>query len=282
MSSRNQKLLYLLLLIASAISITPIVVYLTSPQYIGYFPYLGERECYDNDVAQKLLNMTECPIVGEGDTFRIFSKECTAYAICKFLDKRLNFPRHSNEKLELTAYPQRVSDYMKVWSTTINLTFNLPENISQGVYKTPDSSGNPYYFKITPGLPVRVRIRNPMKEDLDRYFILIVIRLNINGEQVSRDPSMPGVLTFIFIDCSCIPGYSGKEEKGWFSFDIVSSDLTFLPRKTLEYEGLKPLMKLRGTVNVTFTVEVYVEKPLLDRNFYLDILVGPPYIMVYK
>jgi len=266
-----------------AILTTFLIIRFTFPRYICGFPYLGERRRLSvGNVIDYLLNITKCSTVDRGSEFRMLGKEYMVYVKCKFINAKISFPRYSNERLELKIYPQRVSDYMKVWSTTINVTFNLPENISQGVYKIPKSVGNPYYFKITPGLPVRVRIHNPVKEDLDRYFILIVIRLNINGEQVSRDPSMPGVLTFIFIDCRCIPGYSGEEEEGWSSFDIVSSELTFLSRKTLEYEGLKPLMKLKGTVNVTFTVEVYVEKPLLDRNFYLDILVRPPYIMIYK
>ncbi len=55
-----------------------------------------------------------------------------------------------------------------------------------------------------------------------------------------------------------------------------------LAKGNLEWESYKPLMDLRDPVNVTYLVELYVDKPLLDKNMTISIAVGPPYIHVRR
>ena len=41
-------------------------------------------------------------------------------------------------------------------------------------------------------------------------------------------------------------------------------------------------MDLRDSVNITYLVELYVDKPLLDKNMTISIAVEPPYIHVHR
>jgi len=64
-------------------------------------------------------------------------------------------------------------------------------------------------------------------------------------------------------------------------FDSLFSWLLDLNQEELGWSGLKPLMNLRpGLNNITYIVEVYAASQHLDKNFSVDILVGPPYVAV--
>jgi len=201
--------------------------------------------------------------------FTVFDKDTIAYIVRKIVKDKIIFPRSSAERLELKVYPRRAAEYMKVWNTTITVTFNLPQDVVQGVYRVPNTVS--YYFKVSPGLLVYLKLHSPANESFDDLKILVTIRLSINGEELVPNPSDPRMK--FFIDCITLP------HDEWFWFDIIYMGLHRMLKGNLEMEGLKPLLKLKGTINVKYIVEVYVEKPLLDKEFSLEISVGPPYIV---
>jgi len=104
--------------------------------YLGYFPYLGEREIGET-VVQRLLNdifnlwfrytnvIPPCSqVVRVGDSI--------AYIACSStITDTIVFPRAGGEKLELEIYIAGTEDSRKVWNTSINTLFDL-RNPEQG------------------------------------------------------------------------------------------------------------------------------------------------------
>jgi len=55
-----------------------------------------------------------------------------------------------------------------------------------------------------------------------------------------------------------------------------------LAKGNLEWGTYRLLMDLRGYVNITYLVELYVDKSLLSKNMTMGIAVEPTYIHVRK
>lgn len=188
------------------------------------------------------------------------------YVRCEMFSEWIVFPRPGGEKLELGFYAGGLRDFRKVWSKTIEATFALPNNITQGVYRVPGT--DTYYFRVTPGLPICLEIKRLEKSRID---VLVVIRMWINGREI-KFVNRPGITYWI----GGIYSYDKQ------CFDIVWMSFNQLAEGNLEWETYKPLMDLRGSVNITYLVELYVDKPLLSKNMTINIVVGPPYIHVHK
>jgi len=234
---------------------------------VGIYPYLGERDL-DSDIADKMIELVrEYSVDGNAPCSPVISTDSSVgYIDCKFSRETIVFPRAGGEKLELGFYVGEPRDFRKVWSKTIEATFTLPNNITQGVYRVPGTGT--YYFRATPGLPICLEIKRSEKNYTD---VLVLIRMWINGREV-KFVKRPGITYWI----GGIYSYDKQ------CFDVVWMSFNQLARGNLEWETYKPLMDLRGSVNVTYLVELYVDKPLLDKNMTINIAIGPPYIQIHR
>ena len=263
----KSKLLPIVSLIIVAVLLLNFYVALFSQKYIGFYPYLGERDL-DIKVIDKIIEISKSFAISGSNLCNstISVSDSDVYVICKFFKDRIEFPRLGGEKLKLSIYPQKISEFRKVWNKTITIMVNLPEDIHQGVYKIPNT--NSYFFRISPGLPICLRISNPTGERVD---IVVLIELNINNEKVVFK-EVPGIIYHI--------GGVFKEEIE--CFDTVWAAFHNLARGNLEWDAYKPLMKLRGLVSITYVVEVYVDRMLLGKNLKIDMSIGPPYVVIRK
>ena len=233
---------------------------------VGLYPYLGERDL-DSDIADKMIELArEYSVDGNATCSPVISADSSVGHIdCKFFRETIVFPKSGGEKLELGFYAGEPRDFRKIWSKTIEATFALPD-ITQGVYRVPGTGT--YYFKVTPGLSVCLEIKRLEKNRTD---VLVLIKMWINGIEV-KFMKRPGITYWI----GGIYSYDKQ------CFDVVWMSFNQLAKGNLEWETYKPLMDLRGSVNVTYLVELYVDKPLLGKNMTIGIAVGPPYIHVHK
>lgn len=98
--------------------------------------------------------------------------------------------------------------------------------------------------------------------------ILVLVKVYINGEEVRFDV-LPGIIyetTIVHPQC----------------FDTVSAAFKSLTRGNLEWEAYKPLMSIKERTEVTYVVEIYVDRPLLSKNATIYISIRPPYIAIHQ
>jgi hypothetical protein len=234
---------------------------------VGLYPYLGERNL-DSGIADKIFRLVrEYSVDGNAICSPVISTNSSVgYVRCKMFSETIVFPRPGGEKLELGFYAGGLRDFRKVWSRTIEATFVLPNNITQGVYRVPGT--DTYYFRVAPGLPICLEIKRSEKGPTD---VLVLIRVWINGREI-RFANSPGITYWI----GGVYSYDRR------CFDVVWMSFNQLAKGNLEWETYKPLMDMRSSVNITYLVELYVDKPLLSKNMTISITVGPPYIHVHK
>jgi len=259
----------LFFLLSASVAAVLLLLYCRSvrPAYVGLYPYLGEKEL-NNSASSEILNIlwNQWKAGRSSDininalcnrTLRV--GDSAAYVDCSVVGDSIVFPRAGGERLELPAYIQGHTDLRKVWSAGINMSVSLGV-VVQGVYKVPGFDS--YYFRAVPGLPICVRIRSP--EELHPV-VTVKVNLEINGEPVEPE-KVPGFIVMVGVSSIC--------------FDSTGF-LRNLNSKDLEWRGFKPLMNLReGINNFSFRVEVYADSDLLDKEFAVDILVGPPYVEI--
>jgi len=267
--SKPKLFFYAFLLVATAFLIAIVIfgnlahnVFLNR---VGIHPYLGERDL-DSGIADKMIELArEYSVDGSATCSPVISADSSVgYIDCKFFRETIVFPRAGGEKLELGFYTGEPRDFRKVWSRAIEATFTLPD-ITQGVYRVPGT--DTYYFKVTPGLPICLEIKRLEKNYTD---VLVLIKMWINGKEV------------VFPKTRVSPTGLGVSIATINTASMLYGCRLQLARGNLEWETYKPLMDLRGSVNITYLVELYVDKPLLGKNMTIGIAVGPPYIHVHK
>jgi len=263
---KTKLFLLLFLLLASVVVVVLLLLYGLQPVYVGLYPYLGEKDLSLSASSEILDTLWGQWKAGSSNvsidalcnrTLRV--GDSAAYVGCSIVGGSIVFPRAGGERLELPAYIQGHTDLRKVWSTSINMSASLGALV-QGVYKVPGFDS--YYFRVVPGLPICVRIRS--SEELHPV-VTVKVGLEINGEPVELE-KVPGFIVSVGVSSIC--------------FDSTGF-LRNLGSKNLEWKGFKLLMNLReGVNNFSFRVEVYVDSDLLDKEFAVDILVGPPYVEI--
>ena len=233
---------------------------------VGLYPYLGERDL-DSGIADKMIELArEYSVDGSAICISAISMDSSVgYIDCKFFRETIVFPRSGGEKLELGFYAGEPRDFRKVWSRTIEATFTLPD-ITQGVYRVPGTST--YYFKVTPGLPICLEIK---RSERNRTDVLVLIKMWINGKELVF-PKTPGITYWI----------GGVYSYDKQCFDAVWMTFNQLAKGNLEWESYKPLMGMIDPVNITYLVELYVDKPLLSKNMTINIAIEPPYIQIHR
>lgn len=256
----------LFLLAAAVVVLVILYSYITQPAYVGLYPYLGEKEL-ELRASSEILGILWNQWKVGSDTVSIDTlcnrtlrvEDSVAYIGCSVARDSIVFPRAGGERLELPAYVQGHTDLRKVWSTSVNMSISLGA-VVQGVYKR--SGFDSYYFRVVPGLPICVRIRS--LEELHPE-VTVKVNLEINGEPVELE-KVPGFTISIGVRSLCFDSTN-------FLLNLASKDL--------EWKGFKPLMNLReGVNNISFVIEVYMDSYLLDKEFAVDILVGPPYVEI--
>jgi len=260
------KLFLLLSLLSASVLVVLLLLYGLRPVYVGLYPYLGEKDLSLRASSEILDTLWGQWKAGSGNVSidelcnrTLRTRDSAAYVGCSIVRDSIVFPRAGGERLELPAYIQGHTDLRKVWSASINMSVSLGA-VVQGVYKVPGFDS--YYFRVVPGLPVCVRIRSSGEL---RPKVAVKVNLEINGEPVEPE-KVPGFIVSIGVSSLC--------------FDSTGF-LRNLASKDLEWKGFKPLMNLReGVNNFSFHVEVYADSNLLDKEFAVDILVGPPYVEI--
>ncbi|RLG82272.1 MAG: hypothetical protein DRO40_08145 [Thermoprotei archaeon] len=237
---------------------------------VGMYSYLGEKRSFDeahsqafkffSNIAKGRKNCTK------GSQLVFYSNDSKVYAICNYIYTEITFPREGGEKLELPFYIGRVRDYRKVWSTVINAIIRIPEAMEQGVYKSPNVDN--YYFKIVPMLPLCITFHNPANEYID---VKLAFTLYINNAEIKP---YGNPITF---------GFDGKWHNITMCFDIISESFSSLTEEMLLEKGheFKNLTKLSNEViNLTYHIELYANKEILNKSFTIKIFTGLPGILV--
>jgi len=272
MVGSESKLFFYTLLLIVAVPLIAIAVLVVSPYVfpnrIGLYPYLGERDIDPVSAAGKVLELAQKywehgADVGTLCGLVVSAGRSVAYVSCEMFSETIVFPRSGGEKLELGIYVGTPRDFRKVWGKTVKASFTLPNDIIQGVYRVPGT--DTYYFRVAPGLPICLEIEQLEKNHTD---VLVLIRVWINGREI-KHLKEPGIVFWI-------------SDTHKLCFDAVSMSLNSVARGNLEWETYKPLMDLKGSVNITYLVELYVDKSLLDKNMTINIAIGPPYIQIHK